>query len=127
MKIMDYVLIGLYVIITFVIAVIMLKPPSGQIDSYYLEIQINNEVYKRVDLPVSEETIIEIDNDYGHNIISINDMDVHMTYADCHDQVCIRQGTISKVGNVIACLPSKLIVEIKGKVTSDDQVDVISH
>lgn len=127
MKIMDYVLIGIYVVITFVIAVIMLKPPSGDIDSYYMEIQIDNEVYKQVDLPVSEETIIEIDNEHGHNIITINGMDVVMTYADCHDQVCIRQGTIKKVGNVIACLPSKLIVEIKGKVLLDDQVDVISH
>lgn len=127
MKIMDYVLIGLYVIVTFVIAVIMLRPPSGDINSYYLEIQINNEVYKQVDLPVSEETIIEIDNEYGHNIITINAMSVVMTFADCHDQICVRQGQISKVGNVIACLPSKLIVEIKGKASSDDEVDVISH
>lgn len=126
MKIMDYVLIGLYVVLTFVIAVIMLRPPSGDIDSYYMEIQINNEMYKRVELPVSEETIIEIDNEYGHNIITINGMSVVMTYADCNDQVCVRQGEIQKIGNVIACLPSKLIVEIKGNV-EDDTVDEISH
>ncbi|MGB3367116.1 MAG: NusG domain II-containing protein [Acidaminobacteraceae bacterium] len=126
MKILDYVLIGLYVVITFVIAIIMLKPPSGEIDSYYMEIQINNEIYKRVELPVSEETVIEIDNEYGHNIITVRGMSVVMTYADCNDQVCVRQGEILKVASVIACLPSKLIVEIKGK-TADDTVDVISH
>jgi hypothetical protein len=126
MKIMDYVLIGLYVVITFAIAVVMLKPPSGEIDSYYMEIQINNEMYKRVELPVVEETVIEIDNEFGHNIITVRGMSVVMTYADCNDQVCVRQGEILKVGSVIACLPSKLIVEIKGK-TADDTVDVISH
>lgn len=126
MKLMDYILIGLYVVATFIIAIIMLKPPSAEINSYYLEIQINNEIYKRVDLPVTQETIIEIDNEFGHNIITINEMNVLMTYADCQDQVCVRQGEIHKIGNVIACLPSKLIVEIKGE-KEKDEVDVISH
>ncbi len=126
MKIMDYILIGLYVVITLVIAVIMLRPPSGVIDSYYLELQVDNEVYKRIDLPVSEETTIEIDTEFGHNIIKIDGMEVSVIYADCFDQVCVNQGVIKRVGNVIACLPSKLLVEIKGNIIEDD-LDAVSH
>ncbi len=33
--------------------------------------------------------------------------------ADCHDKICVKTGAISQKGEVIACLPHKLIIEIK--------------
>lgn len=126
MKPMDYVLTGAYILITIVMGVVFLRPPSQDLNSFYLEIQIDNQLYQRVDLPSDSAQVIDIDNEFGHNVIVIEGMDVYIKEADCHDKLCIIQGKINKVGEVIACLPNKLIVEIKGE-KLDDDIDIISH
>lgn len=126
MKPMDYVLTGAYILITLVMGFVLLRPPSQDLNSFYLEVQVDNQLYQKVELPSASKQIIEVDNEFGHNLIVIEGMDVYIKEADCHDKLCIIQGRISKVGEVIACLPNKLIVEIKGEKLEDD-IDIISH
>ena len=45
--------------------------------------------------------------------------------ADCPDQLDVKQGYISKVGEVIVCLPNRLVIEIKG--VDEGDVDYISR
>ena len=35
------------------------------------------------------------------------------TNADCHDKICVKSGAIAKKGDAIACLPHKLVIEIR--------------
>lgn len=53
-------------------------------------------------LPVKEE-------DYGYNLVMIEDGTVRITDADCPDQLCMKQRSISKNGESIICLPHKLV------------------
>ena len=43
-----------------------------------------------------------------HNSISVKD-------ADCLHKECVKSGSISEPGEVIVCLPNKLIISIKGE------------
>ncbi|MFD1429041.1 NusG domain II-containing protein [Lacticaseibacillus mingshuiensis] len=38
--------------------------------------------------------------------------------ANCKDQVCVREGQISRPGQTIVCLPHKLLIEIKSTTAS---------
>lgn len=73
---------------------------------------------------LDKDQTIEIPLKHGTNIIKIKNGAVSMTDADCPDQVCVRHKEITKTGETIVCLPHKVVVEIKGKETSD--VDIMT-
>ena len=50
---------------------------------------------------------------HGENTIHIEGESISVTHADCPDQVCVRTGRAEKKGDVIACLPHKLLIEVK--------------
>lgn len=49
----------------------------------------------------------------GQNTVTIDGHEIAVTDADCPDKICVKTGFISQKGEVIACLPHKLIIEIK--------------
>ena len=49
----------------------------------------------------------------GSNEVTIDGHTIAVTDADCHDKICVRSGPIAKKGDVIACLPHKLLIEIR--------------
>ncbi|MGL4606244.1 MAG: NusG domain II-containing protein [Eubacteriaceae bacterium] len=47
-------------------------------------------------------------------------------FSDCSDQICVRSGELSKVGEMAACLPNKLILKIVPvDGNNNDNMDVI--
>ena len=93
-------------------------------DGSYAVIKVDGKVIKTLDLN-SGETIIEV-NGYqgGVNKVVINDGKVSMTEADCPDELCVKTGKISRVGETIVCLPHRVVVEIKGS-PDDDSIDSV--
>lgn len=49
---------------------------------------------------------------------------VSVAESGCGDKICMRTGKISKRGEVIICVPNKVIVEIKGS-TKESDVDAV--
>lgn len=47
------------------------------------------------------------------NKIEVKDGEVFMSYAECPDNLCIKQGRISETGKSIVCLPNRLTVRIE--------------
>ena len=70
-------------------------------------------------LPLYKDGEYEIRNDYGYNIICIENGQVWVKDADCPGGDCMNFGKISKDGQIILCLPHRLAVTIKGKEGSD--------
>ena len=93
-------------------------------DGSYAVIKVDGKVIKTLDLN-SGETTIEV-NGYqgGVNKVVINDGKVSMTEADCPDELCVKTGKISRVGETIVCLPPRVVVEIKGS-QDDDSIDSV--
>lgn len=87
------------------------------------------EVQVLIDGELTEEYSLNDEGEYEIitgdqiNIIKINRGHVYMIEADCPDQLCIKQGKISKNGQSIICLPNKIVVTI----VSDDLDEVDAY
>ncbi len=72
-----------------------------------------------VDGEVKFEYSLEINGEYelngGTNLLIIKDGFAYIKHAECKDQVCVRMGKISKVGQRIICLPNKILIEVVGE------------
>ena len=40
---------------------------------------------------------------------------ISFQHSDCHDQICVRTGRLTKPGQVAVCLPAKISVKIVGR------------
>lgn len=69
---------------------------------------------------------IPVKTEFGYNLIEIGDGKVRVIEADCPDKLDVKQGYIERPGEVIVCLPNKLVIEIKGE-NKDNDIDYISH
>ena len=54
-----------------------------------------------------------VDTPNGTNEITVDGRTIAVTDADCHDKICVKSGAMERKGEVIACLPHKLLIEIK--------------
>ena len=65
-------------------------------------------------MPLGEDAVYKAQDSSGHfNLIEVADGSVMVRAADCKNQVCVKTGKIRYQGEVIACLPHRLIVSIE--------------
>lgn len=77
----------------------------------YAVVQAGGQEKIRLDLTRETEMIIEDEN--GYNLIRIEDGKVRVAEANCPDKICVKAGAKSKNGEIIACLPHKLIITVR--------------
>lgn len=88
------------------------RPEQKTEDGAWVLVRIKGTEYGRYAL--SEDRTEELPGVLGTNRFVIKDGMVWMEEAVCPDKYCIRQGTISKTGQQIICLPNSIIIEIIG-------------
>lgn len=115
------------VIIINVISLWLVKNIAFNQNSKYISVQVNGEEIKRI---IFDKNMvgkqIPIETEYGYNLIEIGDEKVRVIEADCPDKLDVKQGYISRVGEVIVCLPNRLVIEIKGT-RAETNVDGLSR
>lgn len=79
---------------------------------------IDGKLYKSIDLSNTTNQTIDLNLKYN-NVIEIKDGKIRILNTDCPDKVCKNTGFINKAGQVIVCVPSKLIIKIEGKAEFD--------
>lgn len=89
-----------------------------------VEIRLNGQLYGTYSLKV--DRTIRIENQGNENVIVISDGRVHMDFSSCRNQTCVKQGTVSRPGEIIVCLPNRVTAEITGKKEEGD-VDAVSE
>ena len=62
---------------------------------------------------------IEINTDFGKNILRIDREGADMIYSDCPNQIDVKHKKITKPGEIIVCAPHRLTVYISGKTETD--------
>lgn len=122
----DKVLIGIVVILTL-LSLVFIKRQAFSDENRFISIQVNGEQVKKI---IFDKTIIgkkiAIESKYGYNLIEIGDEKVRVIEANCPDEIDVKQGFISKIGESIICLPNRMVVEIKG-MEKDEQIDIMNH
>lgn len=122
----DKILIITIIIVSLVSLGFVKKSGSGY-DKKYISIQVNGEEYQKIifDKSLIGKTI-PIETEFGYNLIEIGDEEVRVIDASCPDKLDVLQGTITKPGELIVCLPNRLVIEIKGQ-QEDNEIDHMSH
>lgn len=124
----DKILIIAVVIISLVSLGFINKSGSAY-NKKYISVQVNGEEYKKIifDKSLIGKTV-EIETEFGYNIIEVGDEEVRVIEASCPDKLDVLQGTISRPGELIVCLPNRLVIEIVGaEEAEENEVDHISR
>ena len=105
MKINDLILIALLLMLS-------LMPLIFHIESNkkIADIKLNGNIIRQIEL--SEDKTFVIDSENGSNVVDVKDGKIAIIEADCPDKVCVKTGAISNMGEIIACVPHKLVILI---------------
>lgn len=126
MKRLDIIIIVL-VVITSIASLGILKMTSNEkYEEKYAEISVDGELIKTIlfdDTTITDPFTVKTES--GANVIEIVNGNVTIIEADCPDELCVKDGPISEPGELLVCLPHKVVVEIKGK--SKAEVDELSY
>lgn len=98
---------------------------GGRSGTVYADITVDGQLYRRVPLSGHhgrEEFTIQTPG--GSNTVCVEGETIAVTEADCPDKLCVETGRASRPGGIIACLPHRLIIEVKGD-AADDEPDLI--
>lgn len=125
----DVVIISLLIVVSFVPLVIFNKYLKN-IDSEtgnIAVISIDGVIVKEIELlPTTEYqlfTLYPSENQY--NIIEVDGIKIRNKEDNSPDQIAVKTGWISKIGETSICLPHKLIIEIqpnKGGIQNDSDL-----
>lgn len=93
----------------------------------YLLIELNGKVYQKVSLGRDGPNLkIPVPVSTGENVVEVDGDRVRMLYAECPDGDCLRQGWISRPGQMVVCLPNKMVVKIQSDRYINDDVDEVT-
>lgn len=84
---------------------------SGKQGSY-VEIRVEILRYR---YPLDEDRIFEWQGSHGRGKVEIKGGKVRMLESTCRDQICVKKGWISRIGDAIVCMPNHVVVEIVGE------------
>ena len=120
--------------ITLIIVIIIVNCFLIYYNSKHIVYSDNNEAFIYSDnklvgqyvLKKDYENEFTIKSNEGYNTVKIKNNKIWIEDTDCPDKYCKLQGQISGVGQVIVCLPNKLLIKIVGN-EKDREVDFIAH
>lgn len=76
--------------------------------------------------PLAENLVTAIFCEEGHyNLLLIDNGKVSVSDADCPDQLCVKQGDISRNGESIICLPHRLVLQIEAN--EERELDAVTY
>lgn len=92
------------------------------------EISVNGTIVSQVNLndPASEH-LINISGPLGNSVAEVKPGAIRMKSSPCPDHYCMKSSWISRPGQVIACVPNRIIIKIAPHKNSKNSVDSISH
>ena len=128
MKKLDVVIIVILLVISFV-PYLMFKNKSKDVNTseLYATVTVNGEVLREIDLSAKKDEEFIIETSEGNNKVVVKDGGIAIVEADCSDGVCVYQGVASKPGDMIVCLPHRVIIEVMGTDQGYTDEDVISQ
>jgi hypothetical protein len=105
----DYILTAMILIGFFVcIFLIQSSTNEGQIVTIFVD---NQEQYR---FRIFEDRTIAIHGAIGDTVVKVESGKVWVESASCPHQICKNMGKISKAGEVIVCIPNRLLIRIEG-------------
>ena len=77
----------------------------------HLEISVDGNIIKTFSLDADQEYLLHVEDD-SFNRLVIRDGSAWISEASCPDKLCVHQGKIRNEGEMIVCLPNRMIAKI---------------
>ena len=90
-------------------------------DKLFVEIYLDSEL--RITLPIDSDTDFTVCDGV---VVSVRNRSVYMKESDCPDKLCVRQGEINKAGQMIVCVPNRVVVIIGSASGQKEEVDAVA-
>ncbi|MEG1847507.1 MAG: NusG domain II-containing protein [Lachnospiraceae bacterium] len=81
-------------------------------------VSMDGEVIAEYPLDRPLDIVLQSNQNRGHNHLVIADGEAKITAADCPDELCVQQKSISLLGESLICLPHKLVITVSSKETA---------
>lgn len=109
MKKADLIIIAVVILMAAVLLLIVNRIVPGY-EVHYAVINSDGDITK-VSLDINDEYTIR--NDYGYNVLVINNRSCYIKDADCDNKICINTGIIHSSEETICCLPHRLLITLE--------------
>jgi len=81
-------------------------------------VEVAGQESSRLDLSVDGQRVIK--GLLGDTIVQVREGKVRVVKSACPHKICVRTGWVSKSGNLIVCVPNRVVVRVEG----EGEVDV---
>ena len=98
------------IVTLMIVALVPLLPVPCCLFPAKAVVKVDGSIVREINLSADETFTVETVN--GRNVVEIRGGKISVTAADCPDKICVRTGAINRSGEVIACVPHKLLIEI---------------
>ena len=94
------------------LAILFLRGNSG---ARGLEVEISRDGLPLYTITLEDgEQELRLENGPDFNLLQIGPQGVRMLDANCHNRDCVNTGLQDRAGEIIACLPHRLLIRLKG-------------
>jgi len=77
---------------------------------------------------LQQEQLVELTGPLGTTLLQISDGSAQIISSPCPQKICIGLGKAQNSGDLLACVPNRLVIRIDGETTeSGQEYDLISH
>ena len=77
-------------------------------------VEVDGQPYGRYALEEKNGKTLAISTEFGYNKIVIENGGVWVMESDCPDHLEVKAGVIQKSGEMLVCLPNRLVIRIEG-------------
>lgn len=94
----------------------------------YAVIEINAKPFQKISLDENGSNFkLAVPSGHHKSIVEVDKDRIRIIYSDCPDQDCVRQGWVSRPGQIVVCLPNKIVIKIvNGNNRYDNDIDGVS-
>ena len=107
--------IFLFLLILSVASIIFTNVIFADRVAEFAVIEIDGREYGRYSLREKEAKVLDIKTNFGQNTVEISYGGVRVLDADCPDKLEVKAGRIDSAGEMLVCLPNRMIVRIEGE------------
>ena len=116
----DIILAVVIIIIGLIGTVYLTFYTDRDIENGQVVVKVEDETYGTY--PLDEDRVVTVRNKGHINKITIKDGNAQMTFSNCPNHDCLRQGKIKDGSKNIVCLPNKVVVEVVSQESEFDAV-----
>jgi hypothetical protein len=89
------------------------RTPSGAHANLVAAVTLSNKLVTTVDLQKPADWALQAP--LGEVVLRVADNRIRVLQSPCPNQVCVRQGAVHRPGEMLVCVPNRLVIFIRGE------------